>query len=485
MVHGMVLESVDGAIRRRTLLTRMGVVFAVSLLLSACQAKPSFLKPRLEEEGQFFVYLQPLPEEADRLVFRLDGMSAVREDGSPIPVSLHINEIGGKGFRRERLLASGILPPGQYSGFSFRAAGATLKGEEGDIALSIAEDIPKMSHPFLISKRKALVLSLKFRYRDSVSNGFRFAPSFSAEVPGKLAAGLIGLVSSRGTNTVTIFDKVSGRVAAVVPTGSSPSGMAMDPASRRAYVALSGEDAVETIDILGNAVIGRGPLAVGDNPEELALLPDGRTLLVANAGSNTVSFVDAASLVETKRVQVGAGPQSVLVDRVGRRAYVFNAFSNTISVLDVVAKAVVATVATESGPVRGQFNRGGNRLYVLHRQSPYLVVLDPVTLSVVRRVHVGSGGAALKVDPRTDLIYLARQRTGEIAVYDPFSFLPIDFYRTGGDAAYLTIDGEGNNLCAVLPGESGLRMVRLVGKVTVSETEVGEGPFRVTLMGER
>ena len=126
---GTVLESVDGATRRRILLTRLGVVFAVSLLLSACQAKPSLLKPRLEEEGQVFVYLQPLPEEADRLIFRLEGMSAAREDGSPVPVSLHINEIGGKGFRRERLLASGILPPGQYSGFSFRAAGATLKGE--------------------------------------------------------------------------------------------------------------------------------------------------------------------------------------------------------------------------------------------------------------------------------------------------------------------------------------------------------------------
>ena len=67
---------------------------------------------------------------------------------------------------------------------------------------------------------------------------------------------------------------------------------------------------------------------------------------------------------------------------------------------------------------------------------------------------MGTGGTALKVDSRTDLIYLARRGTGEIAIYDPFSFLPIDSYRTGGDAAYLTIDGEGNNLCAVLPGRT-------------------------------
>ena len=210
-----------------------------------------------------------------------------------------------------------------------------------------------------IARRKALVLSLKFRYRESVPGGIRFAPSFAAEVPGKLATGLIGLVTSRGTNTVTVFDKVSGKVAAVVPTGTSPAGMAMDPVLRRAYVALSGEDAVEAIDLLGMDVINRGPLAIGDHPEELALTPDGKTLLSANTGSNTVSVVDAASLVETKRIQVGNGPQSILIDRAGRRAYVFNTFSNTISVLDIGAGAVVATVATESGPVRGSSTGAG------------------------------------------------------------------------------------------------------------------------------
>ena len=464
---------------------RLGAAIAASLLISACQAKPSLLKPRLENEGQLFVYLQPLPEEADRLAFRLEGISAVRDDGSSVPLSLRLRDIGGKGSRRERLMADGALPPGQYSGLSFRAAGATLKGEEGEIPLSVAGEAQRLPHPFQISRRKALVLSLKFRYRDSVSGGVRFEPSFSAEVPGRLPAGTIGIVSSRGTNTVAIFDKVTGRVTGVVPTGSAPSGMAIDPGSLRAYVAVSGEDAVESIDILGNAVIGRGTLAAGDNPEELSLLPDGKTILTANSGSNTVSIIDAATLAEKRRIQVGAGPHSILVDRAGRRAYVFNTFSNTISVLDTVAGALVATVATESGPLRGQFNRGGNRLYVLHRTSPFLVVLDPLTLSVVRRVYVGSGGSALKVDTRTDLIYLARQRTGEIALYDPFSFLSIDAFRIGGDAAFLTIDGEGNNLCAVIPDENGLRMIRLVGKDTGAEIDGGEGPFWVSLMGER
>ena len=464
---------------------RLVVLFLSCLLLFACQAVPSLVKPRLEEEGQLFVYLQALGQEADRLTFRLEGMSALRRDGSVVPVSLRFDEIHGKALKRDRLLAFGDIPPGQYIGFSFRVKSATLQGEEGAVALSLTDENPMSSFPFTIARKKAQVVSLKFRYRESLRGGIRFAPSFAAEMPGRLATGLIGLVTSRGANTVTVFDKVSGRVATVVPTGTSPAGMVLNQELRRAYVAISGEDAVEAIDLLGSDVINRGALTIGDRPEELALTPDRKILLSANTGSSTVSVVDADSLVEMRRIQVGNGPQSILVDRAGRRAYVFNTLSNTISVLDLGALAVAATVATDSGPVRGAFNRAGNLLYVLHRYSPYLSVFDPATLSIVRRIYVGTGGTALKVDPRTDLIYLARRGTGEVAIYDPFSFLPIDSCRTGQDASYLAIDGEGNNLMVVLPGANSLRIIRLFGKGTVSETEVGEDPFWVTLMGER
>lgn len=485
MVPETVPFAFGGVARRGITVARLAALSAASMLLFGCQAATSLVKPPLAEGGLAYVYLQSLSQEADRLTFRLEGISAVRGDGTTVPLTLHIDEIRGTEPRRERLLASGELPPGQYLGFSFRVTGATLKGEEGEVALSLAEEKPMTSVHFAVARRKALVLSLKFRYRESLPGGIRFAPSFSAEVPGKVATGLIGLVTSRRANTATAFDKVTGKVVAVVPTGTSPAGMVLDPLLRRAYVAISGEDAVEAIDLLGMEVINRGQLVIGDRPEDLALTPDRKILLVANSGSNTVSVVDAGSLVETTRIQVGNGPQSILVDRSGRRAYVFNTLSNTISVLDIRSMGVVATVAAEAGPVRGEFNREGNRLYVLHRYSPYLGVFDPTTLSTVRRVYVGSGGTALKVDSRTDRIYLARRGTGEVAIYDPFSLLPIDSYRTGEDVSCLAIDGEGNNLLLVLPRTNGVRAVRLVGKDTASESEVGEDPYWVTLMGER
>lgn len=482
-------ETIQGTIsdsfRRRVMATRLAVTLSVSLLLFACQARPSLMKPRLEEDGQIFVYLQSMPQEADRLSFHLEGVSAVRGDGSTVPATLHVKEIVGKELKKDRLLVSGNLPPGQYLGFLFLMAGASLQGEEGTVALPLADAKSMTPIPFTITRRKAQVVSLTFRYRESLPGGIRFAPTFVGEIPGKLATGLIGLVTSRGSNTVTVFDKITGKVASVIPTGTAPAGIVLNAQLRRAYVAISGDDTVEAIDLLGTDVIDRGTLTVGDHPEALALSPDRKTLLTANSGSNTVSVIDAASLVEQKRIQVGNGPQSILIDRAGRRAYVFNTLSNTISVLDLGALEVMGTIATEAGPVRGDFNRAGSRLYVLHRYSPYLVVYDAATFSIVRRVYVGAGGTALKVDVRTDLIYMARRGTGEIAIFDPFSFIPIDICRTGEDVSFLTIDGEGNTLAAVLPGTNDVRMIRLIGKGSAFDTEIAEDPYQVTMMGER
>ena len=91
--------------------TFLGAILFV--LLAACQARHSLLKPPLEHEGQVFVYLRAMEPEAGRLTFRLGSVSAVRADGDEVALVLHLREIRGRDAKRERLLASGNLPPGQ------------------------------------------------------------------------------------------------------------------------------------------------------------------------------------------------------------------------------------------------------------------------------------------------------------------------------------------------------------------------------------
>lgn len=464
---------------------RLFALVGLALAAVSCQAKPVLVRPALEKEGVAYIYIASFPQEAQRLSFRIVDLSATRVTGERIPLSLSLQEVNSGEVSRERLLAFGELPPGSYTGLSLRFGKAILAGEQGEATLRVPEDPTAVFVPFVVERKKAVVLTLQLRYRESIREEFRFTAALSASVPGKLPTGLIGLATCREANTVTVFDKNSGRVVAVIPTGALPGGMALDPKRQRVYVALSGEDAVEVIDLLEEAVLDRVALAAGDNPVELALSPDGGTLLSANSGSNTVSVIDPSSRFERSRIPVGAGPQSIVIDRLGKKAYVLNALSNTVSVLDIANGIVTGTVQTESAPLRGQLARDGSLLYVLQAGSSFLAVVDTRSLSVTKRIYVGAGGTALKVDPQSGWIYLAVRNSVEVGVYDPFSLLPVDLVPVGGEVAYMTIDGEGNNLFLVLPEENRVRAVRLIGKETALEIDVGNDPYRVTLMGER
>jgi len=463
------------------------ILYALCLLyiLSACQPVITQLRAPLEEEGEVFFYLQPFPQEAERLRFRLEGISVLDASGREFPISLLFDELKSAGARRQRLLGSSRLRPGTYSGLSIRVKSAVLKVEDGEAALRVPDESLRINFPFTIGRKKALVITLHFKYKESIQDGFFFNPLFSLSVPARPIISLAGYVTNSGSNNITVFDKRAGQVVGKIATGRGPAGMALDQNLRKVYAALSGDDAIEVIDISSAEVVNRLRLNTGDQPRELALTPDGKMLLAVNSGSNTVSIIDPVSLLELGRIDVGKGPNSILIDNTGRRAFVFNTLSSALSIIHIPNRAIAATISTDPAPLRGQFNRRGDRLYVIHEWSSYLTVIDPLSLLALRRHSVRMGMNAIKVDQKTDFVYLGRKNDVIIEVHDPFSFVPVDSIQTRGAIAYMTIDEEENNLYMVHPEERSLTATNLVSRKKVFEVDVGEGPYWVTVMGER
>ncbi len=452
--------------------------------MMSCAHTTAHRRVSLESGAALFVYLEPFPRDAGRQTFRVRSLAALTSDGVAVPLPLSLNAASALEIGRERLLGGGSVPPGAYVGLTLEVSDASLEGQV-DAMLRTPEGPIRIDIPFAVERRRAVVLSLRLGRRESSDQDYRFEPMFTATVPGKPASGLIGLATNCGAGTLTVFDKVTGRVAAVIPAGRSPGGLDVDPLRLAAYVALSREDAVEVIDLQQYRSVDRIQLFGGDRPVDVALTPDRTSLLVVNNGSDSLSIVDLAALSERDRIPVGEEPESVLVDATGRQAYVFNTRSGSISVVDLTVGEVTATIATDPEPVRGQLSRRGDRLYVIHRTSPYLSVVDTASAEVLDRVYVGIGATALKVDPVTDRIYLARRNALEIDVYDPFSLLPVDSIPVPGDVAYMTIDDEGNNLAVVLPSRREILVLRLVGEQTVAQVDVGEDPCWAALLGER
>jgi YVTN family beta-propeller protein len=461
-------------------------IFLLLVSTNGCFHAEILYKPPLKNEGEVFLYLQPMPQESHKFRFVIDGIAARHQNGSELPLSLSFGELRRAALMGvQRLLASGFLPPGSYDGVSIRIQKAFMLGEDGEAALHVFKDPVFVANPFTVTRKKSTALFLSLEASRAITDGVNFTPIFSLAGSTRQLINLTGYVSNAESNIILVFNKKTMQIAEVIATGRNPKGMVLDQKRRRVYVALSGEDAIAVIDVLEGVITNRLSLNFGDKPTELAITPDGRTLVAVNYASNTVSIIDAISLFETNRIKVGERPTSATINPAGSLAFITNSLSNTVSVVDLNRKALTTTLAVDATPVRAKFNQKGDQLYIINEDSPNLNVVDTSGLLVSDKIFTGVGAISIEVDRQTGLIYIGKRFFKEVSIIAPRSLMFIDTIGARGSATFLAIDNEENSLFLVLQNSKMLQKINLTGKKIVSEIEVGKGAYAVVVMGER
>ncbi len=436
-------------------------------------------------DASVYLYLQPFPADASKLTFTIASVSVVSTTGSECPLKVNLKTVAQSENARQRLLAFGRLPAGNYAAFVFKVRQAALKNAQGETTLAIPDVPARLEVPLNVAGEHASLFWLTLNYQDSVANAPDFRPIFELSTPRRPMPDTAGFVTNSASNTITVFNKTIAQAVAIVDTCGGAAGMALDQRRRQVYVACPKDDEIQSIDVATGDIVERTRVSPGDRPRELALTPDGSTLVTVNNGSNTVTFFDPVSLTPHERISVGSGPTSLLIDAAGRRAFVFNTLSSSISVIDVANRTVAATISTDASPLRGRFNRRGDRLYVIHDRSPYMTVLDPTQLTVVNRARLRTAVSAVEVDTVRDLVCVGGTNDTSIEFYDPNALMPVYSMRTKSGASYLRMDVDNNRLYMVSPDTRSLLVGGLADRKLVSEIDVGEGPYAVVVMGEK
>ena len=161
-----------------------------------------------------------------------------------------------------------------------------------------------------------------------------------------------------------------------VPTGSSPSAVAINPLGTFLYVANQASNNISgfTIDTttpnnLGNlASISGSPFGAGTQPVSAAVDPSGQFLYVVDQGSNQISGYKIApvdgklAVVTGSPFSTGQGPAFVSISPTNKFLYVSNNTAGTISGFGIdptsgTLSAVSATVTTGAQPVGIAFGK--------------------------------------------------------------------------------------------------------------------------------
>lgn len=108
------------------------------------------------------------------------------------------------------------------------------------------------------------------------------------------------------SNTVSVLNPQTGQLLGQVTTGSHPYGLAF--AGGKGFVTDQYAGTVTVFDPTSLQVLAT--LETGDYPEGIAPLPDGSGVVVAHWDSNTLVWIDAASLKITREIDLPDGPRA-------------------------------------------------------------------------------------------------------------------------------------------------------------------------------
>ncbi len=261
-------------------------------------------------------------------------------------------------------------------------------------------------------------------------------------------------------------------------------------------VANKSGDTVSFIDLDTGREAAR--VEVGRAPHELAVSPDGRTVLVGEYGpesdhGRTVAILDLASATVVGRIDVGpdSRPHSIAFLPDGSRAVVTLQNLDTLAVLDLQSRTVARTIPTggrESHMVR--LSPDARRAYVTSRLGEgTLSIIDLEGDSPTRVLETGAGAEGLAVTPDGREVWVLDREAGTITIVDASRGVVVERVPSRMQSNRIAISGAGEAI--VTNGTSGEGVVQYVNlwdvetrtrkgrELPLKDGQPGEGAFGI------
>jgi len=228
-----------------------------------------------------------------------------------------------------------------------------------------------------------------------------------------------GAVTSNNLLPPPTFHGGTGALTSVgtAATGSAPSGVAVDPTGRFAFVTNGSSATVQayTINQSTGALTSVGTAATGSGPYGVAVDPTGRFVFVPNYSSATVQAYtinqSTGALTSVGAVATGNYPYAVAVDPTGRFAFVTNysSISNTVQAYTINqstgALTSIGTAATGTNPCGVAVDPTGRFAFVVNYGSAatgvqsYTINQATGALTSVGTAATGLAPQGVAVDP--------------------------------------------------------------------------------------
>src|SRR6266581_3877710 len=138
-----------------------------------------------------------------------------------------------------------------------------------------------------------------------------------------------------------------------------------------------------------------GTVAVGENPDGIAVDNATNKIYVSNYGNNgtfpsTVSVINGSTNTVVATIVVGAHPSGVGVNVVSDEVYVSNSADGTVSVISGTTNTVLKVILVGRSPQGVGVATSTNEIYVADSLDNAVSVIDGHTNTLIKTITVGN-----------------------------------------------------------------------------------------------
>lgn len=279
--------------------------------------------------------------------------------------------------------------------------------------------------------------------------------------------------SGIGPGQLAILDGALKDRPTTLQVGAYPSGVAVDAARGRAYLAHVYPPKLTIVDLKGPKVVTEVP-TTGYRAQKVELdRAAGKVYVTAFCDSVSacndyaVLVFDAASGARLDTIKLDRRPQEIFVDSSRKRAYAHELFDGSISIIDTASNTVQGRVQLPSRSEAVVFDEARGLIYALdwYSNGSFISVIDGASGRITGKIETGISGSAigLALDPSTGRLYTSattaytydpvkktHSTESTIVAVDTQSGRVLGTYKYPGNAGRLAVDPASHRLYSTL-----------------------------------
>ena len=209
--------------------------------------------------------------------------------------------------------------------------------------------------------------------------------------------------------------------------------------------------------------------------------------IVLNSRDATVSLVDQKTLTEIGRVEVGKEPHHLYLKPDGKSLIVANAISNDLHFLDPVSGQVQRRVRNIDDPYQIAFSPD-NKWFVsvgLRLDRVDLYRYDGADLTLARRVPVGKAPSHVWFSADSRFAFVTLQDSDEIGAIDLSTQTLAWKMKVGRQPAGIVVTPDDRHLMVGIMGEDYVEVIDWRARKSVARIRTGKGAHNFRGAGDR